>query len=374
MESSFSEKMQSVHATLRQRFDKLSRVAIAIYDPHTDQLKTFAHSTDGPSPLVQYEVKLSDLPSLRYLADHHHARVLDNLDALRGSTSEHSRKVLEAGYASSYTEPLLFNSKLFGFLFCDAMEPGYFDEPLQIELSAYAQMLSAIIAVEFFSIQTLGGALTTAREFSRYRDEETANHLHRMSAYSRLIARTLAPTCGLSDEEVEFVYLFSELHDIGKIAVPDAILLKPGKLTPEEFEMMKGHPRKGQEMIALMMSSFGLEGIHHTDMLIDIVAHHHERFDGQGYPGGLAGEAIPMAARIVTVADVFDALTSERPYKKGWPFETAFAYLEEHAGSQFDPACVTAALQNKTEFYAIYQQYQDPACSVGVVVSGAEPG
>ncbi|MGL5333746.1 MAG: GAF domain-containing protein, partial [Aeromonas veronii] len=168
MESSFGEKMQSVHATLRQRFDKLSRVAIAIYDPHTDQLKTFAHSTEGPSPLVQYEVKLSDVPSLSYLAEHKQPRVLGNLDTLRGSASEHSRKVLEAGYASSYTEPLLFNSKLFGFLFCDAMEPGYFEEPIRSELSAYAQALSAIIAVEFFSIQTLGGALTTAREFSRY--------------------------------------------------------------------------------------------------------------------------------------------------------------------------------------------------------------
>ena len=374
MESSFGERMQSVHATLRERFDKLSRVAIAIYDPHTDQLKTFAHSTEGHSPLVQYEVKLSDVPSLRYLAEHKQPRVLGNLDALRGSASEHSRKLLEAGYASSYTEPLLFNSKLFGFLFCDAMEPGYFNEPIRSELSAYAQMLSAIIAVEFFSIQTLGGALTTAREFSRYRDEETANHLHRMSAYSRLIARTLAPSCGLSDEEVEFIYLFSELHDIGKIAVPDAILLKPGKLVPEEFEVMKSHPGKGQEMINLMINEFGLDGIHHTDMLTNIIAYHHERFDGTGYPQGLVGEAIPLAARIVTVADVFDALTSERPYKQAWPFEMAFAYLEEHAGSQFDPACVAAALHNKAEFYAIYQQYQDPARSAGETASGAEPG
>ncbi|MCF3099466.1 HD-GYP domain-containing protein [Aeromonas australiensis] len=374
MESSFGEKVQSVHATLRQRFDKLSRVAVAIYDQQTDQLKTFAHSTEGDSPLVRYEVRLSDVPSLRYLVEHQQPRVLDTLDVLHGSPTEHSRKVLAAGYQSSYTEPLLFNSKLFGFLFCDAKEPSYFTGPLRTELAAYAQVLAAIIAVDFFSIQTLGGALTTVREFSRYRDEEIARHQHRMSAYSRLIAKRLAPTCGFSDEEVEFIYLFSELHDIGKIAVPDAILFKPGKLTPEEFEVMKGHPRKGQEMIALMMSTFGLEGIHHTDMLSDIVAHHHERFDGQGYPDGLAGEAIPLAARIVTVADVFDALTSERPYKKGWPFETAFAYLEEHAGSQFDPACVAAALHNKAEFYAIYQQYQDPACSASVAASGAEPG
>ena len=157
------------------------------------------------------------------------------------------------------------------------------------ELAAYAQILAAIIAVEFFSIQTLSGALTTAREFSRYRDEETANHLHRMSAYSRLIARAVATRYPLNDEEVEFIYLFSELHDIGKIAVPDAILLKPGKLTPEEYGVMKIHPLKGREMIALMISEFGLDGIHHTDMLKNIIAYHHERFDGQGYPEGLAG-------------------------------------------------------------------------------------
>ncbi|MGL5130001.1 MAG: HD domain-containing phosphohydrolase [Aeromonas popoffii] len=361
MDSSFGERMQNVHATLRQRFDKVSRVAIAIYDQHTDRLKTFAHSTEGRSPLMQYEVKLSEVPSLRYLAEHQQPRVLDSLDSLLGSSSEHSRKLLEAGYASSYTEPLLFNSRLFGFLFCDAMEPGYFNEPIRSELSAYAQVLSAIMAVEFFSIQTLGGALITAREFSRYRDEETANHLHRMSAYSRLIAKTLAPTCGLSDEEVEFIYLFSGLHDIGKIAVPDAILLKPGQLTPEEFEIMKTHPGKGREMISLMINEFGLDGIHHTDMLTNIIASHHERFDGTGYPQGLAGEAIPLEARIVMVADVFDALTSERPYKQPWPFETAFAYLEAHAGSQFDPACVEAALRNKEAFRVIHQQYQDLA-------------
>lgn len=373
MDNSFGDRMQSMHATLRQRFDKLSRVAIAIYDQHTDQLKTFSHSTDGPSPLMQYEIKLSDVPSLNYLATHQQSRVLDTLASLKGSPAEHSRKLLEAGFASSYTEPLLFNDRLFGFLFCDAREPDYFSVPLCNELAAYAQMLAAIIAVEFFSIQTLNGALTTAREFSRYRDEETANHLRRMSAYARLIARTLAPSHGLNDEEVEFIHLFSELHDIGKIAVPDAILLKPGKLTPEEFAVMQTHTLKGEEMIALMIKEFGLDGIHHIDMLKHIITHHHERFDGTGYPYGLTGEAIPLAARIVTVADVFDALTSRRPYKEPWDFDTAFHYLEEYAGSQFDPACVAAALHNKAAFLAIHQQYQDPAFTLGKTVEQANP-
>ena len=114
--------MQNVHATLRQRFDKLSRVAIAIYDPQTDQLKTFAHSTDGGSPLLQYEVRLSEVPSPALPGRAPAAQGARHPGFPAGLPSEHSRKVLAAGYASSYTEPLLLNSRLFGFLFCDAKE------------------------------------------------------------------------------------------------------------------------------------------------------------------------------------------------------------------------------------------------------------
>jgi HD-GYP domain-containing protein (c-di-GMP phosphodiesterase class II) len=225
--------------------------------------------------------------------------------------------VLAAGYASSYTEPLLFNSACSAF--CFAMpEPGYFDGAIRGELAAYAQILAAIIAVEFFSIQTLSGALTTVREFSRYRDEETANHLHRMSAYSRLIARAVAAHYPLSDEEVEFITSSPSCTTSARLRCPTPSCSNRASSRPEEYGVMKIHPFKGREMIALMIREFGLDGIHHTDMLKNIIAYHHERFDGQGYPEGLAGEAI-LEARIVAVADVFDALTSERPYKQAWP-------------------------------------------------------
>jgi HD-GYP domain-containing protein (c-di-GMP phosphodiesterase class II) len=170
-------------------------------------------------------------------------------------------------------------------------EPGYFDGAICGELAAYAQIWRPSSRWSS-SIQTLNRALTTVREFSRYRDEETANHLHRMSAYSRLIAREVAAHYPLSDEEVEFIHLFSELHDIGKIAVPDAILLKPGKLTAEEYRVMKTHPFKGRD--DRPDDPRVRPGRHpYTDMLKNIIAYHHERFDGQGYPEGLAGRAIP---------------------------------------------------------------------------------
>ncbi|TNI95673.1 HD domain-containing phosphohydrolase [Aeromonas veronii] len=359
MDSTFNERIQNVHSTLRKHFDKLSRISVAVYDQYTGNLKTFAHSTEGSSPLSQYEIKLNDVPSLHHLAKNKQIRVINNLNTLSDSKSVHCREILGAGYESSFTTPILFNGRLFGFLFCNSKEPFYFNKLIRNELSVYAESLAAIIAIEFSSIQTLCGALITAREFSRYRDEETANHLRRMSLYSRLIAKYLAPTHGLSDEEVEYIYMFSELHDIGKIAIPDAVLLKPGKLTIEEFNIMKTHPVKGEEMITLMINEFGLDGIHHIDMLKNIIMYHHERFDGMGYPEGLKEMQIPLPARIVTVADVFDALTSSRPYKKAWSFDAAFDYLEEYAGSQFDPACVKAAIDQKSEFLVIRNKYLD---------------
>ncbi len=359
MDSSFSKRIQNVHTTLCSHFDKISRVSIVIYDENTGELKTFAHSTEGISPLVRYEVKLDDVPSLYSISKSKSIRVIDDLASLAGSKSEHSRKILSAGYESSFTSPLIFSGRFFGFLFCNAKVPFYFSNSICDELSAYADSIAAIIAIEFFSIKIFSGALITAREFSRYRDEETANHLRRMSSYSRLIAKKLAPTHSLTDEDVEYIHMFSELHDIGKIAIPDAILLKPGKLTAEEFDIMKTHPVQGVEMITLMINEFGLDGIHHTDMLRNIIMYHHERFDGTGYPEGLKEEQIPLTARIVTVADVFDALTSSRPYKKAWSFETAFDYLEENAGSQFDPVCVNAAISQKNEFFLVRNKYAD---------------
>jgi len=359
MDRTINERINYVHERLRKNFDKLTRIAIAIYDQHTDKIKTFVHSTDGKPPLSLYEAKLSETPSLQHIVETRQARVLDNLCDQLLNHSEHSRKVLEAGYESSYTEPLYFNEHFIGFLFCNSKEIGYFDEAIRAELSAYAQILAGIIAVEFISIQTFNGALITARTFGRYRDEETANHLHRMSSYSRVIAKLLAADFGLSDEKVEFIYLFSELHDIGKIAVPDSILLKPGKLTIEEFEVMKTHTVKGRDMINLMINEFSLDGLYHIEMLKNIINYHHERFDGKGCPEGLKGDEIPLEARIVTVADVLDALTSKRPYKDAWSFEDAFTYLENNAGHQFDPQCVMAVLNNKSEFFTIHNKYID---------------
>lgn len=164
-----------------------------------------------------------------------------------------------------------------------------------------------------------------------YRDEDTGNHVIRMAKYSRLIAEEL----GFSNDEAEVIEMAAPMHDIGKIGIRDEILLKPGKLTVEEFEIMKTHTVIGHEILKDSPSKF-------LQMGSIIALCHHEKFDGTGYPYGNSGENIPIEARIVAVADVYDALVSERPYKNAWSVETALEYMESHRGKHFDPVVLDA--------------------------------
>jgi putative two-component system response regulator len=182
---------------------------------------------------------------------------------------------------------------------------------------------------------------------AEYRDPETGAHLLRMAAYAALTARGL----GLSADECALVRDAAPLHDIGKVGIADSILLKPGPLTSEEVRCMRDHARIGADILEGSNSPL-------LQVAAQIALSHHEKFDGSGYPQGLAGTAIPLYGRIAAVADVFDALTSERPYKKGWPLEAAAAHLRAGAGTQFDPACVRALLADWPAVCAIHQQKQ----------------
>jgi putative two-component system response regulator len=166
---------------------------------------------------------------------------------------------------------------------------------------------------------------------AEYRDDDTQEHAWRIGRICALVALAL----GLPDQEVELIGRAAPLHDVGKIGIPDVILLKPGRLTDEEFEVIKTHTRIGAEILA---------GSHSPLLRLAerIALTHHERWDGGGYPSGLRGHEIPMAARIVAVADVFDALTHERPYKRAWPVEQAVGEILSQAGRQFDPGVVEA--------------------------------
>lgn len=183
---------------------------------------------------------------------------------------------------------------------------------------------------------------------AEYRDPETGAHILRMAHYSLIIARNL----GLSEDEQEMILQAAPMHDLGKLGTPDHILLKPGRLTPEEMEIMKRHARDGFDILNGSASPM-------LQMAATIALSHHEKYDGSGYPDGVRGEDIPLVGRIVAVADVFDALTSERPYKKAWEVERAVGLLKEGAGSHFDPSCVEAFLRGWDAVTAVRNKYRD---------------
>jgi len=182
-----------------------------------------------------------------------------------------------------------------------------------------------------------------------FRDEETGYHLVRMSHYSRLIADTI----GLEREEAETIELAAPLHDIGKIGIPDQILLKKDRLDGMEWDTMRSHPLIGHEILKGSASKY-------VRMGSLIALGHHEKYDGSGYPNGLVSDHIALCARIVAVADVYDALTSARPYKKAWNSEEAFAFLRQQRGKHFDPHLVDAFIGVQGEVERIHRELRDP--------------
>jgi HD-GYP domain-containing protein (c-di-GMP phosphodiesterase class II) len=358
--ASIEGQLRSIHDVLRVELPPISRVAVAIYDEQSDILKTFVHSTDGEAPFSHYEAKLEQVPSLRDLARRHSSRVIDELRLGENgdARSEHIRRLVQSGYRSTYTLPFYDHDAFFGFLFFDSMEPGYFSPQVVRHLSVYAHLISLLIINEVSRVAALRSAILVARKMSHTHNEETGAHLDRMARYSRLIAKALADTdADINDEFVEFVFLYAPLHDVGKIAVPDHILLKPSRLSPAEHAIMKTHVSAGMEIVESIASSFHVGSGQHVDVLRNIVRFHHEAFDGSGYLSGRSGDDIPLEARIVAVADVFDALTTVRCYKTAWTNEAAYRLLRDLAGRQFDPHCVEALLASPDKVLAIQGQF-----------------
>jgi hypothetical protein len=335
-----AERLACFHDEMKRDFDGINRIAIAIYDPATDLLKSFVHSSEGDNPFDHTVARLAELKPLATLARTGGRRIINDLAIHVPGTPAHAKRLLEAGYLSSYTVPIFHKGTFHGFIFFNSFQAGYFTPPVVQRLRPVAEVVSLHTIMELDAVRMIQAAVKTVRQISRARDEETGDHLERMGRYARLIALRLAPRRGLSDEWVEFLFQFAPLHDVGKIAVPDQILFKPARLTPEEFDVMKTHVTKGIEIVDTMADTFRVGGAPYVRVLRNVVAHHHESIDGSGYPYGLAGDAISLEGRIVAVADVFDALTSVRPYKRAWTIEEAFVFLTEQSGKKFDPEAV----------------------------------
>lgn len=355
------QKLAAIHEALYAQVDFVDRIAVAAYDRATDLLKTFLASAPGRNDLVRYEARLSDLPSLSEILRSGHPRVVNDLGIFRRGRHLHTRILEEEGYLSSYTVPMYLDGSFWGFIFFNSRTTGQFSAAALRVLDVHAHLISAVVTAEMLAVRVLAAAVKTAHDMVHYRDPETGAHIDRMSRYARLIAQHLAATgtADLDDATIERIFEFAPLHDLGKLAVPDRILLKAGRLSDAERKEMEQHTVRGLEMVEAIAHNFGLEQLDGLDLLRHIAESHHEAMDGSGYPRGLHDGEIPLEARIVAVADVFDALSSTRPYKPSWTNGEAFAWLRRMARSKFDEDCVEALAFNAKKVEEIQAQFRD---------------
>jgi HD-GYP domain-containing protein (c-di-GMP phosphodiesterase class II) len=322
-------------------------------------LKTYLHSSGEDNPLQNYQTLLENAPSLKAILEKGRPRVINNMLTFEDGKNEHTQRIGRTGYAASYTLPMFNNGNFFGFIFYNSKEKDVFNENILNQLDIFGHMIALMVINELSHVSTLAAAIKTTSHITHKRDPETGSHLDRMSRYSLLIARNLASQYKLDDDYIQHIFMFAPLHDIGKIAIPDNILLKEGPLDSDESKIMKSHAIKGKEMIDDLVENFGLNNIEHIDLLRNIAGYHHEAVNGTGYPEGKTGSNIPLEARIVAVADVFDALTSVRPYKNAWSNEQAIEALKKLSGEKLDRECVEALLNNMDEVRHIQERFKE---------------
>ena len=355
-----SGRLRVLHGRMLAMAPAIDRIACALYDPATDLLKTFVNSTRNGEAIADYECELATSRALQALAREGGVRVIQDIPATVQGTSEHSRWLRRQGYGSSLTVPMQDNGSFIGFIFYDSLQRNAFTATVQRDLELFSNLINITISSVYAAVRSLRASAAVAQDFVRLRDYETGSHLDRVAHYSRLIAKTLAQPLGLSDEFIEQLFLYASLHDIGKIGIPDAILLKEGNLTPDERQVIQTHVPLGLQILEQVIGKHALRDLPDSTLMRNIVAGHHERLDGSGYPQGLRGEAIPLEARIVAVADVFDAITCRRPYRQPQAIEAGLAELEHQAAAGLlDPLAVAALTSQRGEVEAIRQRFHD---------------
>ncbi len=355
------EKLGMAHLMLKNRCQGVDRISVALYDAETSTLKTFVASPVEESPLLNYETNFETDSSLAEIVTLKRPRIVNDLNLFAAGDKEHTRAILGHGFASSYTYPMFHHQTLIGFVFFNSVHKNYFRDRVLEQVEVFAHLIAEVVMNDLNVIRSLVAALRTAISMVHMRDPETGNHLERMARFSRLIARVLVRDgkYQLDDEQIEQIYNFAPLHDVGKIGIPDHILLKPSSLDPPEREVMNSHTVIGRQIVEDLITNFGFDHIPYIDYLRNITEAHHEAMDGTGYPDGLQGQAIALEARIVAASDVFDALTTRRPYKTPWSNDHALSMMKLMALDKLDKDCVEALVNCEEQVSFIQCQFAD---------------
>lgn len=355
-----SDQLKIVLGLISSRYPFIDRVAVALYDPATDLIKTFVSSNRDGSALQCYEVPLAEVPSLAEMARSRQRRLVGEIDQTFLAQSEHTLWLKAQNYHSSYTTPIFQGDELAAFLFFDSHQPHAFSEEVAVFLDSFSDLIAQLFLMQQRLAHGMASTIQLAVDLARVRDFETGQHLERIAYFSRIMARALAKKKGLTDEYIEYLQLFAPLHDIGKVGIPDHVLLKPGRLDEQEYEVMKRHVTIGENIIDRIGRDMGLQTSLPNRIMRNIVATHHERGDGSGYPRGLTMDQIPLEGRIVAVADVYDALTNRRAYKAPWSEAEVEAEMQRQALiGQLDGECVEALMAAREARAAIKLRFAD---------------
>jgi len=365
---SFEDMLNFIRQTFSS-FIPYNYIGIALFDQEKEHLRAAFGVSDGtvmglPEKLLGKVVHINET-SLGNIMKSGRARIISDLEdyTSKKPLTEYNKIILDAGIRSSITLPLRLADEPVGMIFFSSTKKNEYTEEHVKFLKVLVNSLAVSFHQNIFISDLLYSSILALAKLAEARDQDTGEHLERMKEYSRAIAEFLLEEGvyreELTNDYVERIRRFSPLHDIGKVGIRDGILLKPGSLTPEEFEEMKKHTIYGADVLRAAETNLHSHGQEMFKLGIEIAEGHQEKWDGTGYPYGRKGFEIPLSARIVAVADVFDALTSKRPYKDAIPFDRAFDMMLNGSGSHFDPNIIAVFAKRREKIFELYSKFHN---------------
>jgi HD-GYP domain-containing protein (c-di-GMP phosphodiesterase class II) len=371
----FKDVLEYIYSTFSD-YIPYTHIGVGLIDEHKEII-TASYGVSGqyhknlPTRLSGFKATLKET-SLFSIIESGKERIINDLEKhVQGRPlKEYNKILLEEGIRASITFPLRNNGQVIGIIFFSSNTKNVYKNHHIRFLKTLANSIMLSLEKNIFIEDMIISSTLALAKLTEERDNETGEHLNRMKIYSRMLAEFLAKEEKYK-EVIDINYIdnierFAPLHDVGKVAIRDEILLKPGKLTKEEFEIMKTHATFGAKVLRLADENLKKRGRSIFKLAIEIAEGHHEKWDGSGYPYGKCGEAIPLSARIVTMADVFDALTSERPYKKPFTFEDSVKIITEGKGKHFDPEIVDIFMKNIELIKNKYLEFKEENVSLAV--------
>lgn len=370
-EGKLCHKLDDLQSSAMSAYPELSRFSIALMGEQGVS-NYYVHDALVEQGCYDYsQDKLHERSQLAAMAYSAHTRTIRDMRQV--VQTKRIRELVRIGHRSSYTFPISHQGKTLGFVFLNARDTAFFDRREVLGDMAFLCQTVANLFVQLFQQQEhFRTSLAVALKMGHARDPETSEHLKRMGMYSELIARYLsASSCEVTCQFIHRIALYAPYHDIGKYMIPDEILYSDKRFNEQERLIMNRHTLYGEEIIEQVVSLSGVNVVSEEEIgfIKNIVRHHHEHYDGSGLPDALAFEEIPLEARIVTLADVFDALLSRRAYKPAWTVNQVVEYIHDHTAKLFDPRCVDVLMDNLEEFLLIRAKYVDSSSHENMLAS-----